>query len=116
MLATDLPVWPQVLAFAGHPPRRWEPKRLRMRLLAVAGRTICSGWRRFLRLPRAWHWSELIESGWTAIQTARPATQATTTEDRGPRTEDQQNRRNMLRVSTVSLQVLLLLINVFGEI
>lgn len=70
MLATDLLVWTQVLAFAGQPARRWEPKRLRLRLLAVAGRIICSGRRRYLRLPRAWPWSDLIETGWTALQTA----------------------------------------------
>jgi hypothetical protein len=70
MLAADLLVWTQVLAFTGQPARRWEPKRLRLRLLAVAGRIVCSGRRRFLRLPRAWPWSDLIETGWTALQTA----------------------------------------------
>jgi hypothetical protein len=68
MLAADLLVWTQVLAFAGQSARRWEPKRLRLRLLAVAGRIICSGRRRLLRLPRGWPWSELIETGWTAMQ------------------------------------------------
>lgn len=68
LLAADLLVWTQVLAFTGHPARRWEPKRLRLRLLAVAGRIITSGRRRYLRLPRGWPWSDLIESGWTAIQ------------------------------------------------
>ena len=43
LLAADLLVWTQVLAFAGQPARRWEPKRLRLRLLAVAGRIITSG-------------------------------------------------------------------------
>jgi Transposase DDE domain group 1 len=69
MLAADLLVWTQVLAFNDQPARRWEPKRLRLRLLAVAGRIISSGRRRFLRLPRAWPWSDLIETGWTALQT-----------------------------------------------
>ncbi|MBU8821198.1 transposase, partial [Mycolicibacterium goodii] len=58
----------QVLAFHGQPARRWEPKRLRLRLLSVAGRIITSGRRRLLRLPRGWPWSDLIETGWTALQ------------------------------------------------
>ncbi|HEY6818906.1 MAG TPA: IS1380 family transposase [Mycobacterium sp.] len=70
MLAADLLVWTQVLAFHGQPARRWEPKRLRLRLLSVAGRIIRSGRRRFLRLPRGWPWSDLIETGWTTLQTA----------------------------------------------
>ena len=69
MLAADLLVWTQVLAFAGQPARRWEPKRLRLRILAVAGRIVRSGRRRFLRLPRGWPWSDLIETGWHALQT-----------------------------------------------
>ncbi|UXA15102.1 IS1380 family transposase (plasmid) [Mycobacterium sp. SMC-8] len=68
LLAADLLVWTQVLAFTGHPARGWEPKRLRLRLLAVAGRIITSGRRRYLRLPRGWPWSDLIEFGWTALQ------------------------------------------------
>ncbi|GFG51072.1 hypothetical protein MAGR_25130 [Mycolicibacterium agri] len=68
LLAADLLVWTQVLAFHGQPARLWEPKRLRLRLLAVAGRIITSGRRRFLRLPRGWPWSDLIETGWTALQ------------------------------------------------
>ncbi len=70
LLAADLLVWTQVLAFASGPARRWEPKRLRLRLLAVAGRIIRTGRRRYLRLPRGWPWSDLIETGWTALQTA----------------------------------------------
>lgn len=70
LLAADLLVWTQVLAFTAHPARRWEPKRLRLRLLSVAGRIIHTGRRRLLRLPRGWPWSDLIESGWTALQIA----------------------------------------------
>jgi hypothetical protein len=69
LLAADLLVWTQVLAFTAQPARRWEPKRLRLRLLAVAGRIIRSGRRRYLRLPRGWPWSDLIQTGWTALQT-----------------------------------------------
>jgi hypothetical protein len=67
-LAADLLVWTQTLAFTDHPARRWEPKRLRLRLLAVAGRIIRSGRRQRLRLPRGWPWNDLIETGWAAMQ------------------------------------------------
>ena len=70
LLAADLLVWTQVLAFTTHPARRWEPKRLRLRILAVAGRIIHTGRRQLLRLPRGWPWSDLIETGWKALQTA----------------------------------------------
>ncbi len=68
-LASDLLAWTQTLAFNDNPARRWEPKRLRLRILAVAGRIICSGRRRRLRLPRGWPWADLINTGWTALQT-----------------------------------------------
>lgn len=63
-LAADLLVWTQTLAFHDHPARRWEPKRLRLRLLAVAGRIIRSGRRRRLRLPRGWPWNHVLDHGW----------------------------------------------------
>lgn len=51
-LATDLLAWMKTLAWDEHEPaRRWEPKRLRLRILAVAGRIIRTRRRRRLRLP-----------------------------------------------------------------
>jgi len=67
-LAADLLVWTQTLAFTGQPIRCWEPKRLRLRLLAVAGRIVTSGRRRYLRLPRRWPYNDLIQNGWAALQ------------------------------------------------
>lgn len=67
-LAADLLAWTQTLAWHDHPARRWEPKRLRFRLLAVAGRIIRSGRRRRLRLPAGWPWNDLIDTGWAALQ------------------------------------------------
>lgn len=67
-LASDLLVWTQTLAWHDQPARRWEPKRLRLRVLAVAGRIIRSGRRRRLRLPRGWPWNEVIDTGWAALQ------------------------------------------------
>ena len=36
-LATELTAWMQLLALTGTDARRWEPKRLRLRLFSVAG-------------------------------------------------------------------------------
>jgi hypothetical protein len=69
-LAAGLLAWTQTLAFDQHEPaRRWEPKRLRLRLLAVAGRIIRTGRRRRLRLPRDWPYNHLIDSGWETLKT-----------------------------------------------
>lgn len=70
-LAADLLAWMQTLAFdETDPARRWEPKRLRFRVLAVAGRIIRTGRRRRLRLPRDWPWNRLIDTGWTSLRIA----------------------------------------------
>ena len=62
-LAAELLAWTQLLAWSDQPARTWEPKRLRLRLLAVAGRIITTGRRRILRLSRRWPWSDLLISG-----------------------------------------------------
>jgi hypothetical protein len=68
-LAADLLTWMQTLAWPQyHPARRWEPKRLRLRILAVAGRIIRTGRRRRLRLARSWPWNHLIHTGWATLQ------------------------------------------------
>lgn len=70
-LAADLLAWTQTLAFGDQEPaRRWEPKRLRFRILAVAGRIIRGGRRRRLRLPRGWPWNRLIDAGWAGLNSA----------------------------------------------
>ena len=45
------------------PARVWEPKRLRLRLLAVAARVVRSGRRQRLRLPRDWPWTPILLAG-----------------------------------------------------
>jgi Transposase DDE domain group 1 len=62
-LAYELLTWTQLLAFHDQPAQTWEPKRLRLRLLAVAARLITTGRRRILRLPKRWPWADLITSG-----------------------------------------------------
>jgi hypothetical protein len=51
--ACELLAWTQRLAFDG-PARRWEPRRLRLRVFAVAGRLVPGGRRLRLRLARSW--------------------------------------------------------------
>ena len=62
-LAAELLTWTQLLACHDQPARTWEPKRLRLRLLAVAGRLITTGRRRILRLSKRWPWTDLITTG-----------------------------------------------------
>ena len=62
-LAADLLTWTQHLALTDTPARVWEPKRLRLRLLHVAGRVIHTGRRHLLRLPRGWPWTSLLLTG-----------------------------------------------------
>ena len=45
-----------MLALTGK-ARRWEPKRLRLRIFAVAGRLVSSGRRLRLRLAERWPWA-----------------------------------------------------------
>jgi hypothetical protein len=67
-LAADLLTWTQTLAFhKAEPARRWEPKRLRLRILHVAGRITRTARRNHLRLPRDWPWNHHIHTGWTAL-------------------------------------------------
>lgn len=62
-LAAELLVWTQLLAWHDQDARVWEPKRMRLRLLAVAGRVITTGRRRILRLSGRWPWADLVVGG-----------------------------------------------------
>jgi hypothetical protein len=62
-LAGDLIAWMQTLALTGHAARRWEPKRLRLRLLAIAGRLAVSGRRRRLHLAASAPFTALALDG-----------------------------------------------------
>lgn len=67
-LAADLTAWTQMLAFADHPARLWEPKRLRLRLFSTAARLARGGRRLRLRLARHWPWSGLLASAIRRLQ------------------------------------------------
>jgi Transposase DDE domain group 1 len=70
-LACDLLAWTQMLALTGT-ARRWEPKRLRLRLFSVAGRLARGGRRLRLRLAGRWPWAGDIATAVTRLQ-ALPA-------------------------------------------
>jgi hypothetical protein len=70
-LACELLAWTQMLALAG-PARRWEPKRLRLRLFAVAGRLVRGGRRLRLRLAERWPWAGDLTAAISVLQ-ALPA-------------------------------------------
>lgn len=62
-LAYELLTWTQTLAWHDEPARVCQPNRIRLRLLAVAGRIITTGRRRILRVSKPWPWDDLVTSG-----------------------------------------------------
>jgi hypothetical protein len=66
-LACELLAWMQMLALTGK-ARHWEPKRLRLRIFAVAGRLASSGRRLRLRLAGRWPWAVQITAAATRLQ------------------------------------------------
>jgi Transposase DDE domain group 1 len=66
-LACELLAWTQMLALAGA-ARRWEPKRLRLRLFCVAGRLASSGRRLRLRLAGRWPWAADVTAATARLQ------------------------------------------------
>jgi hypothetical protein len=62
-LAGDLVAWMQTLALPDHAARRWEPKRLRLRLLSIAGRLAATGRRTWLHLARPAPFTGLVLDG-----------------------------------------------------
>jgi hypothetical protein len=70
-LACDLLAWMQMLALTGK-ARKWEPRRLRLRIFACAGR-IARGARRLrLRLAANWPWASQITTAITRLQALAP--------------------------------------------
>ena len=71
-LACELLAWMQMLALPG-PGRRWEPKRLRLRIFAVAGRIVRGGRRLRLRLAARWPWATQITAAITRLNALAPS-------------------------------------------
>jgi Transposase DDE domain group 1 len=70
-MACELLAWMQMLALNG-PARRWEPKRLRLRLFSAAGRITRGGRRRRLRIAATWPWGTQITAAITRLQSYAP--------------------------------------------
>ena len=70
-MACELLAWMATLALTGT-ARRWEPKRLRLRLLSVAGRIVRGGRRLRLRLAARWPWSRDITAAISRLQAQAP--------------------------------------------
>jgi hypothetical protein len=70
-LACELLAWMAMLALDG-PARRWEPKRLRLRIFTCAGRLVRGGRRLRLRLAASWPWASQITTAITRLQAHAP--------------------------------------------
>jgi hypothetical protein len=68
LIAQDLLAWTQRLLLSGE-LARCEPKRLRYRLLHVAGRLTHHARRLRLHLPRGWAWGEPLLQAFTRLRT-----------------------------------------------
>ena len=70
-LACELLAWMQMLALTGT-ARRWEPKRVRLRLFTVAGRIVRGGRRLRLRIAATWPWATQITAAITRLHALAP--------------------------------------------
>jgi DDE family transposase len=70
-MAGELLAWTAMLALDG-PARAWEPKRLRLRLFASAGRLVRGGRRLRLRLAATWPWAGHLTAAITRLQACAP--------------------------------------------
>ena len=67
-LALELTAWMQTLALAGHDGRRWEPKRLRLRLFTIPATLARTGRRVLLHLTAKAPWADLVGRGVTRLR------------------------------------------------
>lgn len=68
MLAAEITAWTQMLALTGHAARRWESKRLRLRLLSVAAKITRSGRATTVHLAATAPWAQLLLDGLTRLR------------------------------------------------
>lgn len=67
-LACELTAWMQMLALHGHDARRWEPKRLRLRLFSVAASVADHARGHTLHLAHDAPWAVLLDQAITRLQ------------------------------------------------
>ena len=70
-LGCELLAWTQMLALTG-PARRWEPRKLRLRIFSAAGRIVRGSRRLRLRIAARWPWAHQITAGITRLQALAP--------------------------------------------
>jgi Transposase DDE domain group 1 len=70
-MACELLAWMAMLTLDG-PARRWEPKRLRLRLFTCAGRLARGSRRLRLRLAASWPWTAEITTAISRLQALAP--------------------------------------------
>ena len=68
LMGSDLLAWTRRLLLAGTNLAACEPKRLRYRLLHVAGRSVRHARGVRLRLPRSWPWAQTLASAFARLQ------------------------------------------------
>jgi hypothetical protein len=57
-LTCEITTWMQLLALTGHQARRWEPKRLRLRLFSIAGHLATTARQHTLHLSTHAPWAD----------------------------------------------------------
>lgn len=67
-LAGELTAWLQLLALHGHDARRWEPKRLRLRLYSIPATLARHGRQALLHLAEKAPWATLTSTGITRLR------------------------------------------------
>jgi hypothetical protein len=67
-LACDITAWTQMLALTEHPARRWEPKRLRLRLFSPSAQRAHHARTTVLHLPSRAPWTDLVITGVTRLR------------------------------------------------
>ena len=67
-LAAEITAWMQMLALTGHDARRWEPKRLRLRLFTIPATLARSARRTVLHLADKAPWAYLAVSALTRLR------------------------------------------------
>lgn len=72
-LAGDLTAWMQTLALTDHPARRWEPKRLRLRLFTIPATLARRARTKVLHLARHAPWADVITGALARLRGLDPA-------------------------------------------
>ena len=67
-LAGELLAWTQLLAFTVHDARRWEPKKLRLRIFTVPATLARTGRQMLLHLNQSAPWATLVADGFLRLR------------------------------------------------